>query len=106
MHHLVQTNKWRFPRRRLQVVGVVIITEKSTPLAYWPLARVTSVNADRSVLACVVTIKTVEFDKKDNFQKSSYIQLIHKLIYFLVDAESADTYFSFIPGVELSKDYE
>ena len=72
------------------------MTEESDPPAYWPLARVTSANADGSGLVRVVTIETVEFDKKDKLQKSSYIRPIHKLIYLPVDAESAETYLYFL----------
>ena len=70
--------------------------EESAPLVYWPLARVTSVNADESGLVRVVTIETVEFDKEDKLQKSSYIRPIHKLIYLMVDAEKVETYLSFL----------
>ena len=47
------------------------MTEESTPPAYWPSRRVISVNADRSGLVRVVTIETVEFDKKHKLQKTA-----------------------------------
>ena len=46
LHQLIQTNKWKFPQRNLEVGDVVILKGEDTAPAYWLLGRVDSVQTN------------------------------------------------------------
>ena len=90
LHQLIQTNKWRFPQRNLEVGDVVILHEENTPPSYWPLGRIVSVQTNRSGLVRVVTVKTAN---------SILVRPIHKLIYLPLDDQTTQTYTTLLEPV-------
>ena len=79
LHQLIQTNKWRFPQRNLEIGDIVILTDEDTPPAYWPLGRLR-----------VVTVKTAN---------STYIWAVNKLIYLPVENQATQAHFTLLERV-------
>ena len=50
LHQMIQSNKWHFPCRNLQIGDLVLIKDELTPTSYWPLAKVTAILSNRSGL--------------------------------------------------------
>ena len=86
LHQLIQSNKWYFPQRNLQVGDSVLMKDESSPSACWPLARVTSIGSNRPGLVRSVTIKTAE---------SVYDRPVHKLVYLPFSEPAQQAYYSF-----------
>ena len=90
LHNLIQTNKWRFPKRNLIVGDIVILAEVDKPPAYWPLGRVEDVHSNRSGLVQVVTVKTAS---------STFVRPVTKLIYLPFETQATQAYATVLDSI-------
>ena len=92
LHHMMQSNKWFFPEKNLEVGDLVIMKDETIPPKYWPLARVSSITSNRSGLVRAVTVKTAE---------SEFERPVHKLIYLPLSEPAQQAYHSFCCSLNL-----
>ncbi|CAB4015623.1 uncharacterized protein LOC110248986 [Paramuricea clavata] len=58
LNGLQRFNKWKVPKRNLQLDDIVLVKDNRTPTCQWPLARVTKVHPGPDKLVRVVTVQT------------------------------------------------
>ena len=58
LNGLQRFNKWRLPRRNLQIDDIVLVKDNRTSPCQWPLGRITKTHPGPDHLVRVVTVKT------------------------------------------------
>ena len=58
LNGLQRFNKWKRPKRNLQLDDIVLVKDNRTPPSQWPIGRVTMVHPAPDTLVRVVTVQT------------------------------------------------